>query len=296
MICEKVFLNERENIFFVKYLLDNSKEIEEKRRHPAMIVCPGGGYLGLSEREAEPIAMHFLARGYQAFVLNYSVGDSGEAVYPKPLYDIAKMIMTIREHSQEWNVDSDKIGIIGFSAGAHLCANLSVHWKDEFLKTYFDLSDSEIIKPNVAILAYPVTDYIYQDQLGNEREEFKESDPVLGGLSRYDYMKNVNQALLGTDHSEERMREVSPINYVSKDVPPTFIWHTAKDQLVFVGNSLKYAMELEKYHIPFELHVFENGQHGLALADYTTSGTTEMIDKNVACWAELADSFLERHL
>lgn len=296
MICEKCLLEEKnEQVYFMKYLLDNSPDIELNRKHPAMIVCPGGGYLGTSDREAEPVAVYYLNRGFQVFVLRYNTEKTGDARYPRPLYDICKMMKIIHENSTEWNIAPDKIGIVGFSAGAHLCASLAVHWQDEFIKEHFHEEDSRIFRPDAVILGYPVTDYLYQTEVGEERLDRIKIDTVLG-TTMYDFMRKVNIAIAGGDPSEKIMKELSPAYYVTSMTPPVFIWHTSEDEMVYVGNSLKFAHELEKKGVPFELHVFEKGPHGLALANHNSADSPETINEDAQKWTELADCFLKRHL
>ena len=112
---------------FVRYVLDNSEEIDPKRQRPSVLVIPGGGYAMTSDREAEPIAMQFLAAGCNAFVLRYSVAPS---VFPTALLEAAEAVQRIRAHADDWQCDPSKIAVIGFSAGGHLAANLATSTSD----------------------------------------------------------------------------------------------------------------------------------------------------------------------
>lgn len=118
---------------FVGYCLDNSKEIDPDRRRPSVLVIPGGGYEMTSDREAEPIAMQFLAAGFNAFVLRYSVKPS---VFPVALLEAAEAVRRMRAHAAEWHVDGDRIAVIGFSAGGHLAANLATSVSDDVLAAH----------------------------------------------------------------------------------------------------------------------------------------------------------------
>lgn len=116
---------------FVRYVLDNSEEIDPKRQRPSVLVIPGGGYAMTSDREAEPIAMQFLAAGCNAFVLRYSVAPS---VFPTALLEAAEAVQRIRAHADDWHCDPSKIAVIGFSAGGHLAANLATTAGDDTMR------------------------------------------------------------------------------------------------------------------------------------------------------------------
>lgn len=145
VLVEKIQLwSEHEAVRLYAYLQSNDGEYSADKIRPAVIICPGGGYVLPSDREAEPVAMKFAAEGYQTFVLRYSTYFSGCAIdftqpaignekvaYPGPLYDLAKALIIIRENSSRWFIDSNKIVLCGFSAGGHLAASLGVHWNDE---------------------------------------------------------------------------------------------------------------------------------------------------------------------
>ena len=136
---------------FVGYCLDNSSEIDPNRKRPSVLVIPGGGYEMTSDREAEPIAMQFLAAGFNAFVLRYSVKPS---IFPVALLEAAEAMRRIRTHADEWHCDADAIAVIGFSAGGHLAANLATSASDDVLAAHG--YDADAVRPNGLMLAYPV--------------------------------------------------------------------------------------------------------------------------------------------
>lgn len=136
---------------FVGYCLDNSSEIDPNRKRPSVLVIPGGGYEMTSDREAEPIAMQFLAAGFNAFVLRYSVKPS---IFPVALMEAAEAMWRIRTHADEWHCDADAIAVIGFSAGGHLAANLATSASDDVLAAHG--YDADAVRPNGLMLAYPV--------------------------------------------------------------------------------------------------------------------------------------------
>ena len=198
---------------FVGYCLDNSEEVVPDRVRPSVLVIPGGGYEMTSDREAEPIAMQFLAAGFNAFVLRYSVKPS---VFPVALLEAADAMTMIREHAAEWHVDPDAIAVIGFSAGGHLAASLGVFWKKDFIAQTLGVT-SDMVKPNGMILSYPV---------------------ITSGKFAH---TGSFECLLGEDYNDLDKRKEQSLEFqVSKDTPTTFLWHTVTDDCVPVENSLLF--------------------------------------------------------
>jgi acetyl esterase/lipase len=286
-----------EEVTLTSYILDNSQEIKIKRR-PTVIICPGGGFLMTSDREAEPIAMKFAGEGYNTFVLRYTTHFNKQNIdfinlpkgnedskYPRPLFDLSKAILTVRKNADEWSVDTNKIFVCGFSAGGHLAASLGVHWNDDLLKDKFKV-ESELFKPNGLILGYPVLDYTLMEELKLEKND----------ESLNQFWEISNNALFGEPNpSEEYLKKLSPVNYVSRNTPPTFMWHTASDGLVGVRNSLNFATELSKKEIPYELHIFENGGHGLSLCNEVTANEPAHINRNVEVWFDMVLTWLKKY-
>lgn len=287
MILEKRKLwNERADrqAFYTMYLQDNSDEIEKNRKHPAIIVCGGGGYLGISDREKEPVALYFLNEGYQAFVLEYRTAKTGGSEYPQPVYDLAKMIVTVREHADQWNIDREKIAVIGFSAGAHLCACMATQWKETYLSEYMGI-ESEKMKPDAVILSYPLTDI----ELQNKWMKKNAVNNMEG------FMEAANIAMLGKDYTDADVKLASPISHITEDIPPVFLWHTLSDEMVYVINSVDFAKKIIEAGGQCELHIFENGLHGMSLANEQSGGNPNMISEAVAVWKNLAVQFLKHH-
>lgn len=288
--------DESNSAHLTAYILDNSREFKMNQYRPAVIVCPGGAYLWTSDREAEPVAMRFAAQGYHVFVLRYTTHYSSRpdfqnlppgnehSMHPQPLFDLAKAILTVRQRASEWYLDTDKIAVCGFSAGGHLAASLGAHWRDEFLTEQLRV-DKSLLKPNALILGYPLIDYI----LMKEEAEVDSSEVARG------IMAHANKAAFGTtDPAPEEMKKHSPVNFVSFNMPPTYIWHTADDQLVYAANALQLASALAKHKVPYELHIFENGVHGLSLSDETTSAEPAHVNPNCQIWVDLAMKWLSK--
>lgn len=233
-------------------------------KRPMILICPGGGYEFLSEREAEPVALKYLVKGYNVGVVYYSVKPYA---YPQALLDLANAICHVRTHAQEYHIDPDKIAVGGFSAGGHLAASLCTMWQETFLAETLGV-DAALLKPNMGLLCYPVI-----------------SSGTYAHQGSFD-------ALAGTDKT---LREfLSLEKHVSEQTPPTYLWHTATDTAVPVMNSLLYAEQLSQYHIPFELHVYPKCDHGLSTAESETYvGLPTYRDKYVATWVEDTYRFME---
>lgn len=286
----------RPDVTLTTYVLADSPELLNGKSRPAVLVCPGGAYLSCSDREGEPVALRFAAMGYHAFVLRYSTYNNGQpgmfplnpdlpvnpnSLYPAPLRDIGKAFLTIRAGARKWLVDVERIAICGFSAGGHNCAMYSVYWQDPLLSEFFG-KDPALFKPAAAILAYAICDY---------RLMFGEvSDPFVQALS-----DAASIAYMGTKTpAPELLETLSPALHVSPNTPPTFLWATAGDALVPVENTTRMATALARAGVPFEAHIFEQGQHGLSLADQSTAGSLPEINADVAKWVDLAGAWLNK--
>lgn len=300
MLAERIQLwDHDERVSLHTYILDNSREFNDGRKRPAVIVCPGGAYLLTSDREAEQVAIRFAAQGYHAFVLRYSTRfanvdewsrasladfpDGGEEpALPKSLYDLAKAVLIIRDNAGKWYVDPDKIAVCGFSAGGHLAASLGVHWRGDLLKRKFG-EDSGRFKPNALILGYAPTDLSLKEESETASVEYNKLQDL------------AHRAMFGTtEPSPEQLKANSPVRYVSADTPPTFIWHTADDRIVYVRHALAFSSALAEHRVPFELHVFESGPHGLSLCDESTASYEGQINPDCQAWVELAMRWLRK--
>lgn len=265
---QKICLYENKEYPYVDaYLLNSvgdSLAYMDKSRG-AVIVVPGGGYEMTSDREAEPVAMKFAAAGYHTFILWYRVKPEK---YTDPLEDLARTVALIRSHAEKWRVDPDDITLCGFSAGGHLAASLGVFWDKPFLSDIMGTAP-ESYRPNRLILSYPVI--------------------TSGPMAHRGSFVNLS----GGDESVWPLFSLE--NQVSKTTPPTFLWHTANDPAVPVENSLLFATSLSAYNIPFELHIFPDGPHGLSVAEeFTSAGNPAMCAPDCAIWAPMAVRWLKK--
>jgi acetyl esterase/lipase len=297
MITKTIQLyEERQDVTLTTYVLSDSAELLNGKKRPAVLICPGGAYLNCSDREAEPVALRFVAMGYHAFILRYSTYFQGapspfplpdhleinpNSVHPGPMRDIGKAFLTIRAHMKEWLVDTEKIAICGFSAGAHNCAMYAVYWSDPVIYEFFG-EKPEVFKPAAAILGYGIYDYHLM---------FGEiTDPFAQALSNA-----AGMAFLGTTSPKSELLDiVSPALRITKNTPPTFLWATTADALVPVENTTRMATALAQAGLPFEVHIFEEGGHGLSLAEQSTAASLWELDAEAAKWVELAEAWLKK--
>ncbi len=247
----------------------------------AIIVCPGGAYLFLSDREGEPVARAYHEAGLQAFVLNYSVGE--RATGGVPLIEGALAIRYVRAHAEEWGIDPRAVFICGFSAGGHLAAMCGTLWADEkvqtVLKTDFDgkitPGDAPVIdgKPTAVILGYPVI----SAHTPASGPWLSTSIAVMCGVEDY--------RGAGDRPWHPEADRYSLELHVDATTAPAFIWHTADDDSVPIESTLLYATSLSRAGVPFEYHVYPHGPHGLSLATAALSGGNPAFEReDVAEW------------
>jgi acetyl esterase/lipase len=204
-----------------------------------IVVCPGGGYGGRAPHEGAPIAKWLNSIGVAGVVLDYRVKPYR---HPVELGDAQRAIRVVRARAAEWKIDPKRVGILGFSAGGHLAASAATIF-DAGKPDAEDPIDRLSCRPDAAVLCYPV---ISSGEFGHK-----------GSF--------VN--LLGPDADPKLREELSLETRVTPQTPPTFLWHTSDDAGVPVENSLLFAMALHKNKVPFALHVFPHGPHGVGLAD-----------------------------
>lgn len=238
-----------------------STAVSTCRRGPAVLVIPGGGYSHVSPREGEPVALRFLARGYAAFVLDYSVAPLR---FPAALREAAMAMRYIRENAAEFEVNPAMVAAIGFSAGGHLCGTLGTMYDAPEVA---DLGAPPLLRPDALGLCYPVT--------------------VSWGHTHEGTFKNISGG-------DPVLREkLSLDKLVRADMPPVFLWHTRDDQSVPCRNSLILASKLEEKGVDLVFHLYRRGRHGISTADdqvYPAGGVPE-ISADVPDWPELMMQF-----
>lgn len=268
MLTERIAINVEgslEGACLNTYIIDRSGELRDQER-PLVLLCPGGGYEWTSDREAEILALQFLAMGYHAAVLRYSCAP---AVYPTQLLELATAVKLVREHADEWHVRPDKIFVEGCSAGGHLAASLGVFWNRSWLAEKLG-TESEMLRPAGLILCYPV---------------------ITSG--EYAHRGSFDALLRGID-TPELLEEVSLEKQVSPATPPTFIWHTFTDGLVPAENSLMFVESLRKAGVTTEFHLYPVGGHGLSTArTITRSPDWEEVQPEVAGWMQQVEMWLK---
>ncbi len=272
MICERIFLKDKfeflgkdgKNPYADIYLPYNMTEMNRQNdKRPCLIICPGGEYEFCSQRESEVVVLKFLPMGFNAFVLNYSVAPHR---FPSQLREVAALVELIYENAEEWNCDTEKIAIMGFSAGGHLAAHYS---------TSYDCCEIREVLPSSKQVSASVLCY-----------------PVITADKKYIH-KGSFINLLGRLPDADDIEKFSCDKNVTPNTPPAFIWHTADDNCVLVKNSFLYAEALNQNEVPFELHIYPFGSHGLSVSDSQCFDfKTEVTEYNKA-WVEDASKWLK---
>jgi acetyl esterase/lipase len=213
----------------------------DKASGAAVVVCPGGGYGGLAPHEGPDYALFLNQQGIAAFVLKYRLGSHGYR-HPAMWHDAQRAVRLVRARAAEWQVDPKRVGIMGSSAGGHLASTALTHF-DAGRADAADAVERQSSRPDLGILCYPV---------------------ITMGAHTHQGSKN---NLLGKEPDAELVKLLSNELQVTKDTPPCFLWHTWEDKAVKVENAFEFAAALQRHGVPFDLHVYQQGRHGLGLND-----------------------------
>ena len=263
-------LREDGSAYMTTYIQEHSSEMMNSDYKPCVVICPGGGYEWCSFREGEPVALEYLAKGFNCFVVNYSVAR--QSGYPNPIVDLSKAIRLIRQNADEWHIIKDQIAVLGFSAGGHLVSTLAVHWNDKEIQKLSECYNDEN-KPNACLLIYPVI--------------------TMKGFTHEGTKLNV----LGTTEGEQReelIRKLSNEDHIGEQTPPCFIASTFDDSAVPIENSLAFADGMAKADRPFELHIFRSGVHGLSTATPNAASCVIQVNPDFGKWLDLSILWLTR--
>ncbi len=247
----------------VGYIHDFNDDNLLKNIRSGMIICPGGGYEKISDREKDPVALYYFAQGFNTFILNYSINE--DATDLNPLLELSDALVQIRNRASVFYVNPTEIAVIGFSAGAHLAASISTLYNNPKIQDITKIRDG-LNSPDACILSYPVITMKENTHLGSKN--------------------NV------TNNRDDLVELLSLENQVTKDTCPTFIWHTQDDETVNIKNSLLYVNSLVENNVPCEFHMFPNGEHGLSMC----TADCYKADEHCGQWKELSVNWLHKYL
>ncbi len=237
--------------------------VEAGEAVPCVVVLPGGGYSHRAAHEGAPIAEFFNSRGMNAVVVNYRVLPS---IYPANLADAQRAIKLVRANAEKWKVNPKRIVTLGFSAGGHLSGACATLGDVTVSREGSDAIDALDGRPNGAVLCYACLSFSGQNDYGHFR-------------------CGVN--FMGKERCKYESEYYSLENRVTESTPPCFFWHTSDDEVVNVKHTLTFAEKLRAYKIPFEIHIYPHGRHGLGLAKDA---------EDVSTWAPLCADWIERNI
>ena len=218
----------------------------DKATGTAVIICPGGGYgILAASHEGSDVARRFNEMGVTAFVLKYRLPNDKLMIHKEigPLQDAQRAIQLVRQNAKKWNINKNKIGIMGFSAGGHLASTAGTH----FDKAYIDNPKHTSLRPDFMLLGYPVISF---------------TDTLTHSGSRNN--------LIGKNPSMEKVKEYSNELHINKNTPPTFLVHAKDDGAVKVENTLMFAEALKQNNVPVEVYLYEKGGHGFGMNNKTS--------------------------
>lgn len=286
-----------ESAVLSSYVLDSEISLNTSRKWPAVIICPGGGYLITATKEGEGAAVKFLAEGFHCFVLRYSTWikdrntlEINEAAhFPRQELDLLEALHFIHGKKDEWNIDTDNIFINAYSAGCHVALTAILRSNDQSLTSSlpFTLSEEEK-RIKGFILAYPM---LSADLEGFMEKTRKKEGSIIGQLPM------IKQCLFGHDDpSEEELDRLRIINYLKEDSPEMFIWQTGEDVVVDPATCTSFVAEAINKGISCEYHLFANGPHGLCFGDERYAKSEEEISMEIQPWFVMALSWMRRRM
>lgn len=296
MIHEKILLNDDGSAALEVYALDSDISYDTKKLWPAVIICPGGGYMITATKEGEAVAAQFLSQGFSCFVLRYStflksreglIGKKPDinenAYYPIQVLQLMESMHLIHENADRWSIDIKNIFTIGFSAGGHITGTLAARWDEpKLIEQLSFIPKNKELKPAGCIMAYPMLD-------GNVRRTQKNN--VLPDI-QYEL---IEKCLFGhRNPSELEMEQLNISLFINGDEPPMFIWHTGDDNVADSNTTTNFVKKLQESGVPCEYHLFLSGKHGLACANKYYAKNESDVNTTIGLWLPLAFNWLEK--
>ena len=240
------------------------------KEHPAIIVCPGGGFNDISASEADPVAMTFLKDGFSTFVLHYSTGE--HCNWQDLQYEMQKAIWDVRSNAKEWHINPNAIAVMGFSAGGGMVSMAACQWKMNDMYKKVGAPTPESVRPDAAIMAY--------------------ADDHIAQITRQGLID------MGDEEAKNKTDEdYSILNLADKDTPPIFIRYTRIDPASETSFSVDVARKLAELEVPYELHVFNNGGHGMSV--FNRCSDSDNYDsrqyRTIGMWVDMCTDWLFWH-
>jgi len=273
MLYKKIKIKEEYNVSTdaeLEILLPHTRDYPPLPKKPLILVIGGGGYAYVSHREKDPVAISFMKRGFASAILTYTVGSLSSApLYPKPHLELMASIDFIRKHADEFNIDPNKIVVIGFSAGGHLAASYGYLYKNKDLLNVLNV-EAENVKPNYLVLAYPV--------ISTKKPTHQGTKEIITG------------------NKPELIDLLCVEEHIDKTYPVSFIWNTLDDAVVPAINSNLLADALKRVGVNYQLLQYPHGSHGLSMIDENTVGEIKEIEinKDVIGWFDESIKFLNK--
>ena len=274
MLHKTIKLKTDEKVTLTTYIHDHSEQAEfQIPKRPAVIILPGGAFSFLADWEAEPAALTFLKEGYNTFILHYSVGDA--CTYPEILEEVSLAVWEVRKHAEEWGTDPDAIVLMGFSAGACIAAMSATQWNTPGMAERLGVPEKGI-RPDAAVICYGAW-----DNTNTIQKDPKYYNPDAAKIAK------------------ECTPELDMIHYTGPHMPPLFIWHNRYDKYVPAVNPLMIAAKMLELDLPFELHLFQGGQHGMSVCNTLNSYQGEYKEAreenpNVAMWVPMCVNWINQ--
>lgn len=291
MLHKKIKLND--TAFVEMYIPDSVISYGVNRKWPAVVICPGGGYMISAIKEGEAVAMQFLAKGYACFVLRYSTfikdresyyNESSEinenGYYPSQILELMETLHIVHENAEEWAIDKESIFTIGFSAGAHIITMEALRWNDDsLLKQLGFKPKSAVLKPKGCILCYPMLNAKIDTLSNLDLSEFQKD--------------SMNECLhKSKTPNSEQVEALNVENYLHSDIPEFFIWHTTEDIVTNAEDTTSLVKKLQKMGQPCEYHLFKKGRHGLACGNKQYASKDTDVNNTIGMWLPLVFNWM----